>query len=120
MDASGNIAVADDPYAVAQDVASALRLFLGELWYAQSLGIPYFSEILGKRPPAQLMKAEFTKAALRVPETTTAICFLSGLTDRQLQGQVQVTISTGKTIIVQVQPNNFVFGVSFLDGNDVL
>jgi hypothetical protein len=45
---------------------------------------------------------------------------LSGLTDRQLQGQVQVTISTGKTIIVQVQPNNFVFGVSFLDGNDVL
>jgi hypothetical protein len=120
LDTSGNIALASDPYSIAQDVASALRLFLGELWYAKSLGVPYFSDILGKRPPSQLMKAEFTKAALRVPETVSAICYLSSLTKRDLHGQVQVKATSGKTIIVQVQPNNFVFGVSLLDGNDVL
>ena len=32
LDAAGNIAMAKDPYAKAQDVASACRLFSGELY----------------------------------------------------------------------------------------
>ena len=31
VDVSGNIAVADEPLALAQDAASAIRLFAGEL-----------------------------------------------------------------------------------------
>ena len=52
QDANGNIALATEPYARAQDVASACRLFRGELWYDTAAGIPYFEDILGKSPPA--------------------------------------------------------------------
>lgn len=120
LDAGGNVAIASDPYAVAQDAASALRLFAGELWYDTTLGVPYFAEILGHLPPAALLKAAFVAAALRVPETVSAVCYLSGLSGRQLTGQVQMKIATGATVIVEVQPNNFIFGYSYLDGPDVL
>ena len=42
LDANGDIALAAPPYAVAQDVASAISLFLGELWYDTTQGVPYF------------------------------------------------------------------------------
>ena len=48
LDTAGNIALAKDPYAKAQDVASACRLFAGELYYDTEKGIPYFEETLGK------------------------------------------------------------------------
>ena len=40
LDAAGNIAMAKDPYAKAQDVSSACRLFAGELYYDTEKGIP--------------------------------------------------------------------------------
>ena len=51
LDAASNIAIASEPYAVAQDVASAIKLFAGELWYDTTKGVPYFASILGKSPP---------------------------------------------------------------------
>jgi len=50
LDVSGNIAVASDPYSVAQDGASALKLVSGELWYDTTRGVPYFQRIFGKAP----------------------------------------------------------------------
>ena len=47
LDAGGNIARASNPYAVAQDVASAIKLFRGELFYDTAKGIPYWTEVLG-------------------------------------------------------------------------
>lgn len=91
LDASGNIAVADEPYSLAQDAASAIRLFLGECWYDTTLGIPYFEQILGQYPSVEFMRAEFVAAALGVPDVTAASVFLTGLVRRQLTGQVQVT-----------------------------
>ena len=40
VDTSGNIALATEPYAIAQDVASACKTFLGECWYDTTYGIP--------------------------------------------------------------------------------
>ena len=40
LDTAGNIALAKDPYAKAQDVASACRLFAGELYDDTEKGIP--------------------------------------------------------------------------------
>lgn len=95
LDVSGNIAVASNPYALAQDAASAIKLFLGELWYNTSAGVPYFTEILGQAPSFALMKAEFVKAALTVPGVVSARCFISGYSDRLITGQVQVTNAAG-------------------------
>lgn len=95
LDASRNIAVAAAPYALAQDAASAIRLFAGELYYDTALGVPYFGQILGHFPPVALMKAEFEAAALRVPGVVAAKCFITGIEGRKVTGQVQVTDQAG-------------------------
>lgn len=91
LDLFGNIAVASDPYSQAQDAASAIRLFEGELWYDTTQGVPYWASILGQAPPIALMKAKFVDAALTVPGVVTAQCFLSGMVNRQVTGQVQLS-----------------------------
>lgn len=95
LDAGGNIAKASNPYALAQDAASAIRLFAGELYYDTTKGVPYFSKILGQMPPLEFMKAQFVGAALSVPEVTNGRCFISGISERTLTGQVQIVSASG-------------------------
>lgn len=95
LDVSGNIAVASNPYALAQDAASAIKLFQGELWYDTTLGVPYWTQVLGKAPNYALIKAKFEAAALTVPQVVAARCYISGFNDRGLTGQVQVTDQAG-------------------------
>jgi hypothetical protein len=100
VDANGNIAMATPPYSIAQDVASAIKLFSGELYYDTSQGVPYFSQILGHFPPLALMKAQFVAAALTVPGVASAQCFISSVTDRKVSGQVQITDTAGNVSAV--------------------
>lgn len=95
-DASGNIAMASDPYALAQDVASAVRTFLGECWYDTTKGVPYWSDILGHQPPLQLVKKDIVAAAMTVSGVASARCFITGLSGRTLTGQVQGTTLSGQ------------------------
>jgi hypothetical protein len=95
-DSSGNIAVASDPYSVAQSVASACRTFVGDLWYNQSGGIPYFQQILGKLPPPALIKQWLVAQALTVPGCANPVVYLSSISERGLSGQVQFTDSNGQ------------------------
>lgn len=96
-DAAGNIAVASDPYSQAQDAASAIKLFDGELYYDTTKGVPYWSQILGLAPPFSYMKAKFVAAALTVPGVATAKAFLAAITLRVVSGQVQITNDKGQT-----------------------
>lgn len=100
-DANGNIAMASDPYSQSQDASSADRLFAGELWYNTTIGIPYFSEILGLLPPLSLIKARLVAAALRVPGVTRAVCYFNTFADRKLSGQIQITNSTGNSSLAE-------------------
>jgi hypothetical protein len=99
LDASGNIAVASEPYAIAQDVASAVRTFLGECWFNTTDGVPYWSDILGQRPPLQLVKADIVAAAKTVQGVASAQCFITGLKDRVLTGQVQGMTTSGQPFV---------------------
>lgn len=95
-DAVGNIAVASDPYSLAQDAASAIRLFQGELYYDTAQGVPYWASILGASPPPiSLMRTKFVAAALTVPGVVKAQCFITSVLDRRVTGQVQVTDKNG-------------------------
>lgn len=102
IDAAGNIAMATQPYSIAQDVASACRLFSGELWYDTAKGVPYFEQILGKNPPLSLIKAEIVKAALTVPNVVSAQCFISAFDGRSITGQVQVVDTFGTQTVVSI------------------
>lgn len=95
LDAAGNLAIASPPYASAQDVASAIRLFAGELWYDQSKGIPYFQEILGESPPLSLFQAYLVAAAMTVPNVVSALCEITQIENRRIDGQVTFTLDNG-------------------------
>lgn len=101
-DAAGNIALASEPYSIAQDVASAIRTFLGEVFYDTTLGVPYFQQILGKTPPITLFEEYMIAAALTVPLVVSATCIIESFspTTRTVQGQVQFTDSSGATTTV--------------------
>src|SRR6185436_16792249 len=88
LNANGDIAMATPPYARAQDVASAIRLFQGELWWNVSPGVPYFETILGHTPPVSYFESEMVRAALTVPGVVAAQCTIEGIDARTLSGQV--------------------------------
>jgi hypothetical protein len=95
LDADGDIAVASDPYAQAQDAASRIKTFLGECYWDTTLGVPYLTEILGKNPSPALLKALFVAQAEVVPDVASAQCFLTEISERALSGQIQVTPEGG-------------------------
>ena len=100
LDAAGNIARATEPYSAAQDVASAIRLFSGELWYDTTKGITYFQQILGHFPPPSLIQAKMVAAALSVPGVTAAQCELSPIDHRTLAGQVFFSYGETSTAVI--------------------
>lgn len=98
LDANGNIAMATPDYSIAQDVASAVKLFLGELYYDTSKGVPYFENVLGKRPPKQLLVGYIENAAKTVPGVTAARCIISSFDNNgNVTGQIQVTDENGNS-----------------------
>lgn len=102
VDSGGNLAVTTGAYAIAQDVASAVRLFLGELWYDTAQGIPYLEQIFGQRPPLQFLKAKFVGAGMTVPEVASIVCFLTGPGfDRQVGGELQITDNLGRVTVIE-------------------
>jgi hypothetical protein len=98
VDIDGNVAVASDPYSQAQDAASAIRTFQGEVYYDTSLGVPYWPKVLGLAPSLAELKNLFNVAALAVPDVVTAQSFINAIgNDRTVRGQVQTTNSSGQT-----------------------
>lgn len=98
LDANGNIALASAPYSIAQDAATQVSTFLGECWYDKTQGVPYWQQILGKRPPASLIASLFEAQALLVPDVETATVTIGGLNaKRGAIGQMIVTDTDGIT-----------------------
>lgn len=104
LDADRNLAVAEAPYQLAQDVASALRTVLGEVYYDDTLGVDYFGQIYGKTPPLAVLQALLVKAALSVTGVVTAQCNINlfDRTTRKVVGQVLFTDANSKTHTVNL------------------
>lgn len=100
LDSNGNIALAAPPYAVAQDVASASRLFQGELWYDTTQGVPYWQQLLGQNPTTSQIAAAFNAAALTVPGVVTANTVITSIAGREVSGQVQFETTDGESTTV--------------------
>lgn len=96
VDTQGNIAVATDPYSKAQDVASAIKLFEGELWFDTRQGVPHFEIALGKRPSYSLYCNALETAAKTVKGVTDAKAVFTLRDGRAINGQVLFTDEAGK------------------------
>lgn len=99
LDAKGNWAFALPPYAVIQSVASACKLFLGELYFDTSKGVPYFADVFGVPYPLALLKSDLVAAALTVPGVLAAVVYLDAIADRHVTGQVQVETPFGTLLV---------------------
>lgn len=88
LDVAGNLATfgdapatARDPQTgagmrLAQDVATRLRAWRGEVWMDAEQGVDY-SRYLGLAPSAVQLAADFQTEALQVPECATAVAALT-------------------------------------------
>lgn len=103
-DRSGNIAMAEDDYSVAQAVGNEIKLILGEGWYDPSQGLP-LSRILSSpgTPDFSLIRSLINGAAQSVPGVVDADTVLNyDRTTRTLGGDVLVTTVTGATLNVTI------------------
>lgn len=103
LDINGNIALAETPYSIAQDVASAVRTFLGECWYDTAQGLPYWQQILGDFPPLPFISQKIVTAALTVPNVVSAKVTFTSFINRDISGQILIIDTDGAT-------NNVAFG----------
>jgi len=95
LDASGNIALAGEPYAIAQDVASAVRTFASECWYDTTLGLPYFQKVLGYMPPPSFLRQKIIDAAMTITNVVSVEVVFVTLEGRALTGQIKIIDTTG-------------------------
>ena len=93
---SGRIARSVQAYAIAQNVANAVRLFTGEAFFAMDEGIPHFDIELGKtRPALSVLRARMREAALNVEGVLDAQITLDDVQERKLTGEILLTVADG-------------------------
>lgn len=102
IDSKGNIATATDDYEIAQNVASACRLWLGESMFDRKRGIPYKFKVLGYRPDGSLLNSWFKTEAETVNGVTAATPVLD-IQNRELVGYIEITTEdSGETYYVRL------------------
>lgn len=96
LDSSGKIARSTQAYAIAQNVANAVRLFTNEAFFAMDEGIPHFEIELGyTRPALSVLRARMREAALNVEGVLDAQITLDDVQDRKLTGEILLTVADG-------------------------
>ena len=94
LDSSGRLQTSANAYAIAQNVANAVRLFTGEAFFAMDEGIPHFEIELGfTRPALSVLRARIREAALNVEGVLDAAVNLDGVRDRKLPGEILLTVA---------------------------
>jgi hypothetical protein len=94
LDSSGRLQTSAAAYAIAQNVANAVRLFTNEAFFAMDEGIPHFEIELGyTRPALSVLRARIREAALNVDGVLDAAVNLDGVRDRKLTGEILLTVA---------------------------
>lgn len=100
LDGSGNIATAVDAYAIAQNVANAVRLFTNDAYFDADRGIPHFDIELGHRPPMSILRTRILRAARAVEGVADASVEFDR-DERTLGGEITLTLTNGDTASVE-------------------
>lgn len=101
LDESGDIATVTGPYAIAQAVANAVRLFTDDAYFDADRGIPHFEVELGHLPPMSVLRTRILAAALAVDGVADATVEFSSYSDRLLSGEILITTTDGERVNVE-------------------
>lgn len=102
LDAGGGIAATQGAYAIAQNVANAIRLFTNDAYYDESRGIPHFAIELKTRPAISILRARAKEAAEGVDGVEHAEITDLELNNRILTGVIRLTLTDGTTTDVEI------------------
>lgn len=95
LDGNGNIAIATRDYAIAQNVANAIRLFTNDAYYEPERGVPHFIVDLKTNPQESLIRSKFLKTALAVEGVRQAEITSLNIMDRILTGNIAIKTNLG-------------------------
>ncbi len=72
VDSAGNISTVTDDYAIAQNIANAVRLFQNDAYFERNKGVPYLASVFGEKLSASqsVVINRWRKAALNVEGVT--------------------------------------------------
>ena len=98
VDGNNNIAVVSGPYALAQDVASAIQTFQGEVYYDTTQGLPYLSDVMGQPYAPSILQPALNAAAPSVPGVLAAKTNISTFVNRRASGVIDITDATGEAL----------------------
>ena len=98
VDGNKNIAVNTGSLALAQDVASVIQTFQGEVYYDTTQGLPYLSDVMGQPYAPSLLKPALNAAALTVPGVLAAKATISTFANRRASGVIDITDATGEAL----------------------
>lgn len=97
LDDKGNIRVVGNPYACAQDVATACSTLRGECIYNTSAGIPYYENIMGVQPGAGAVQSYLENEAMRLPYIAQASATVINDSGARASTGVIVVVDTNGT-----------------------
>ena len=96
LDTGGYIATTSGPYAIAQNVANAVRLFTDDAYFDRDRGIPHFDIELGHKPPYSILRTRILQAARAVEGVADATVTFDR-DERTLGGEILLTLTDGTT-----------------------
>lgn len=102
LNGAGRIAQTTGKYAIAQNVANAVRLFTRDAFFDQEAGIPHFDIELGHNPPLSVLRARIKAAALAVDGVVSAVVDLdTPIQGRTITGSILLTTEDNETATIE-------------------
>ena len=102
LDAAGRISTTSGAYAVAQNVANAVRLFRNDSIYEPERGIPHFVTSLGATVSEAVIRSRCNSAARAVDGVADASTEIESIDGRTLTGTIEITTDEGVTVDVDI------------------
>lgn len=94
----GDLVMLTGKQAILQNILQRLRIFLGEWFLDNSIGLPYFTEILVKNPDQSKIDALFLNQIMGTPGVleVTSYSFEPNFTNRGLTVSFEATTTDGE------------------------
>lgn len=103
LDATGMLSpISSEPEYCAQTVANACRMFRDDAYFYKDEGIPYFENVLGRKPPQSLVEAYLREAAMNVPLVKKIHILDYERKDRVITGQIRIFTENGSKADVSI------------------
>lgn len=105
LDSAGNLAIADNNYSIAQDVASAVKLFTNDAYFDTQAGIPHFEISLKRNVSASVVRARIKEAAENVLGVKSATVDLIEISNNTLRAEILITLEDDTTAQITSELN---------------